>query len=45
MNYKSINTTTFKNELDTELKNINISNKHITYDLLKKCFRNIVIPH
>ena len=37
-NYKSINTTTFKNELDTELKNINISNKHITYDLFKKCF-------
>ena len=44
-NYKSINTTTFKNELDTELKNINISNKHITYDLFKKCFMSIVNKH
>ena len=40
-NYKSININTFNNELDKELKNINISNKHITYDLFKTCFMSI----
>ena len=44
-NYKSINFNTFNNELDKELKNINISNKHITYDLFKTCFMSIVNKH
>ena len=44
-NYKSININTFNNELDKELKNINISNKHITYDLFKTCFMSIVNKH
>ena len=44
-NYKSININTFNNELDKELKNINISNKHITYDLFKMCFMSIVNKH
>ena len=44
-NYKSINVNTFNNELDKELKNINISNKHITYALFKTCFMSIVNKH
>ena len=31
--------------MDKELKNINISNKHITYDLFKTCLMRVVKKH